>query len=295
MNAYRYIWIWLSCLPLNIFAQEVQVSLNRQSFLIGEHMEYTIRTSMPYPGFTMDVLLPDSIPHVELISRGFAAPVKDYPEVITQTIIFTSFDSGLWYIPAIPVQLKKGNTVIERAASPQQIKVVYAPQDNDQLKDIKPPVEAPPPPNFLPYYIAAAVLGAFIIAYMLYRYFRNSPPVSQITIEPVSAYQEAMQSLQALQPSVEGVKIFYSTLTDVFKRYLQQTHPAPFMSSTTDEILRLLQDGYSREMVSTTAGVLRMGDVVKFAKNKPGLDVQEESLEAIRGIIQQIYQHTSQQ
>ncbi|HRN91177.1 MAG TPA: hypothetical protein PLE75_04200 [Ferruginibacter sp.] len=294
MNVYRYILTGLiyCILPLVTPAQEVQVSLNRNTFLIGEHIEYTIRTQMPYPGFTMDVVLPDSIPHLEILSRGFAAPVKDFPEVITQTITFTSFDSGQWLIPVIPVQLKKGNTIVERAAAPVQVNIGYAPEEDEQLKDIKPPIEAPPPPNYWPYYIAAAVLLTAIIAYILYRYFRKKSSEPQVVVEPLTAYQEAMKSLEALQPSADGVKMFYSGLTDVFKRYMQQVESAPLVSSTTDEILHYMQDSFSREMIGSTAAVLRMGDVVKFAKSKPGVEVQQSSLESIRRIIQQIHQQT---
>lgn len=297
MNVYRYILTGLMycILPLMSTGQEVQVTLNRHTFLIGEHIEYTIRTQIPYPGFTMDVLLPDSIPHMEVVSVGFAAPVKDFPEVITQTITFTSFDSGRWQIPVIPVQLKKGNTVVERAAAPVQVSIGYAPEEDEQLKDIKPPIEAAPSSNYLPYYIAAAVLLATLIAYMLYRYFRNRRAAPPTLVEPLSAYQQAMGSLDALHPSAAEVKLFYSALTDIFRRYLQQLSVQPVLSCTTDEILSRMQDTYSRDMISTTADVLRRGDVVKFAKSQPGVHIQQESLESIRRIIHEIHQQTTRE
>jgi hypothetical protein len=110
------------------------------------------------------------------------------------------------------------------------------------------------------------------------------------TIPVISPYDEAMGALNNLknQDLIKNgqVKLYYTQLNDIFKKFVLRKMQMSIMSKTNDElILRLRRSEIAREKYSQLAETLRMSDFVKFAKYVPGQTDNDNSFNVIRSSI----------
>ena len=276
-----------------VAAQAVQTAISTNDILIGEQVRFEIKINLANSSYKIDIDIPDSIPHFDIINQG-KYDTTDAAGVYTlrQSILFTSFDSGVWKIPSFPVSISFPNKATQKFLSDSfLVRVGYSPADSTgQLRDIKPVMEV-----FVIdrqwMYIAAGVLLALILAYFIYRYFKTrkkkTPPVFNAA---QSAYDEAMKALQKMQkePPTDkaSLKIYYGSLSDIFKKYYSRKANSNLMSITTgDLLLRLQTQVKDAQVVSGAAESLRCGDAVKFAKYNPPTTQTEQSVLQIKTAI----------
>jgi hypothetical protein len=263
-------------------AQRVEVSLNRNAILIGQQISLGLKVQLPATGLKANFSIPDSIPHFDIIRKGEIKAVKG-ESALEQVITFTSFDSGKWYFPSFPVLITDGARRVTIFSDSVLITVGYSPADSSgQLRDIKPVMDVEIV-DYTIWYIIGAVLLALIIAYLLYRYFKNRKkkpaPVFKSALSP---YEEAMRALTSLEESKFldklQVKEYHSELADIFRRYYSRMLHKDLLNKTTGDLLILLKEQQvDADTISVIAGALRYVDAVKFAKFLP---LPSESREA---------------
>lgn len=295
--------IFLLCCCLGLFAfhaasQTVEVSMNRNEILIGQQISYGLKVKLPGTGLKANFAIPDSLPHFDIIRKGEVVGVKG-ESAIEQVVVFTSFDSGQWYFPSFPVLITDGARKATLFSDSVLIRVGYAPADSSgQLRDIKAVMDVYIP-DYTLYYILGAVLLALLIAYLLYRYLKNRKnKPAPIFKSDLSAYNEAMQSLQALEGgsllNSHKEKEYHTELAGIFKRYLSRHTQKNLLNKTTGDILiELNQMDVDIATVSETAEGLRYTDAVKFAKFIPLHSESNQALALIRKSIESI-EKTSQ-
>lgn len=288
-----HIFLFLCCIaikPSFSNAQRVEVSLNRNNILIGEQVSLGFKVLLP-TGLKANFSLPDSINHFDIIRKGSLTAVKG-ESALEQIITFTSFDSGNWYFPALPVLVTDGARRATIFSDSILIKVGYSVADSSgQLRDVKPIMDVFIP-DYTIYYILGALLLALIIAYFIYRYFKNkkNKPVPLFTSD-MSAYDEAIKSLGTLEQGnyldKHREKEFHTELAEIFKRYYSRKIQKNLLIKTTGDILiELKEKNVTAEQISTIAGGLRYTDAVKFAKFIPLHSESREALTMIRQAIQ---------
>ncbi|MFM6925291.1 MAG: hypothetical protein ACKOU7_07285, partial [Ferruginibacter sp.] len=188
-----------------IFCQTLQTITDKKDILIGEQIKITIKTPLPLNSnaLTKWLVLPDSIPHFEIVETGKpdTTHFKDDSKAIEQTIIVTSFDSGRWVFPALPVEFAGA-----AGQAPQTVKsdsfyvnVGYTPADStNELRDIKPIIKVSVIDYFW-FYIVAGVLLLLLIAFLLYRYFKKKKQDAPATpLSKLTPFDEAMAELKNL-------------------------------------------------------------------------------------------------
>lgn len=279
------------------FAQTVKTSVDRNDILIGEQVKYNIKASFPSGSYKIDwFTIPDSIAHFEVIDRGTVdSTVENNTTTLQRTITYTSFDSGRWNTPALPINFTSAtNKPVNIFTDSISINVGYSPADSTgQLRDIKPIMEVNVTDYFW-YYIAGGVLLLLIIIYLLWRYFKNRKPVVS-NKSSRSAYDDAMKALEKLKQydlnQKEQIKAYHTGLSDIFREYIGRKQNKNLMNSTSSDVLISLSSfSLDSDTVATTASALRTGDAVKFAKYIPSAIESEESLENIKRSIQIIEQ-----
>lgn len=277
-------------------AQAVQTSINTNNILIGEQIKYQIKINLANSSYQINIDLPDSVPHFDIIDqKKYDTVDQNGVYTLRQDILFTSFDSGVWQIPSFPISISFPNKATQKFASDSfLVQVGYSPADStDQLRDIKPVMEV-----FVIdrqwMIIAAAILTALLLAYLLYRYFKGrkkkAPPLFNANL---SAYDEAMKQLNKLekQPAIEpgNLKVFYGSLSDIFKKYYSRKTNSNLMTETTGDLLvRLQAHATTQEVLSNTAQALRSGDAVKFAKYIPPASENSQAVSLIKNVIEQL-------
>ncbi|RZJ64136.1 MAG: hypothetical protein EOO45_19125, partial [Flavobacterium sp.] len=155
-------------------AQAVKTYIDRNKILIGEHIRFEIKVNLGSSNYKVDFGIPDSIPHFDVIDQGKYDTTDQGVYTMRQTILFTSFDSGLWKFPSFPVTISSPGQGSKAFYSDSVIiQVGYSPSDTtDQLRDIKPVMDVFVVDRTWIYY-AAGTLLVLILSYLLYRYFKN--------------------------------------------------------------------------------------------------------------------------
>ncbi len=281
----------LVCLLAGIFvgkAQYLTFSTDRKDILLGEQFTLTIKlTSSPGKVISGWPLVPDSINHLEVISRGAIDSTREGNKIIySQALVMTGFDSGHWVIP--PMGVKVDGKVITSTSA--DINVQSIKLEGSEYNDVKEIIEVPPPgldwKSILLY-----AFGILLLLLLIYFWWRNRKK-KPVAVKPVSkgtAYDQAMKALEALQKEqlVEKgeMKKFYSGLYDIFRVYGSALSGNSLMQSTTDDVLISMKGSLEGSSFSKLAEVLRISDAVKFAKYGSSMEQASESFRIIKDSI----------
>ena len=289
--------IWFSFCVQFCFGQTVQTITDKKDILIGEQIKLTIKASLPLntPGLNKWLLIPDSIPHFEIVETGKVDTVdfKDNSKAIEQVITITSFDSGRWVFPALPLEFSgvSGQSPQISYTDSFFVNVSYSPPDStNQLRDIKPIIQVSIIDYFW-YYIIVGVVLLMLIVFLLYRYFKKKKKRTPATaVSGLSPYDEAMEEIKKLaqynlQDTAE-IKMYHTKLSAIFKNYLARKQGVNLLNKTTGDLLISVKEAnLSSEAISRLATALRCTDAVKFAKYMPTSNQSEEALQKIKETI----------
>jgi len=266
-------------------AQYLTLSTDRKDILLGEQFTLTIKlTSSPGKVISGWPLVPDSINHLEVISRGTIDSTREGNKIIySQAMVMTGFDSGHWVIPPMGVNVD-GKVITSTSAD---INVQSIKLEGSEYNDVKEIIEVPPPgPEWKSILLYAfGILLLLLLAYFWWRNRKKKP----VVVKPVSkgtAYDQAMKALEALRKEqlVEKgeMKKFYSGLYDIFREYGSALSGSSLMQSTTDDVLISMKGSLEGSSFSKLAEVLRISDAVKFAKYGSSKEEASESFTVVK-------------
>jgi len=260
----------------------VQSLLGSDSLLIGEQIEYTLRVEADTGIEVKLPLIEDTLSStLEVISAlSSDTTVSGNRKVIERSYLITVFEPGSQIVPSQEVIYKRG-TLSDTARSMPLILQVYVPEvdTSQQIKPIKPPINTPVTfREIFPW--AAAGLGCLVIVaamvWLLVRYLkRKKDPEGHLHKPLEPAHIIAFRELDRLKEEkiwARGrVKQYYSSLTEITRRYIERQYGIPAMESTTDEILHAfrkanIEDTLLDEMLKE---LLELADLVKFAREDP--------------------------
>jgi hypothetical protein len=260
-------------------SQQVSVVLDPPVILIGEQVNLKLKVLLPAKDTYCEWQWPDTVSHFEQLSKSDGKLVNENGQsYFTQEIVFTSFDSGRWYLPSMTVITGSGNNRKQLLTDSIAVRVNYANMDSSGvLHDIR-PILSDPFTDYTWWYIGGGILLALIIAYGLFRLWRkkrgNNIPLKG---NHLSAYDEAMKALDAAGKikldAESGLLEYHTALSYLFKRYYGRICGESLMKDTTGDILlRMRKDKLAQDVVALLASPLRLCDAVKFARYHP--DVQ---------------------
>jgi hypothetical protein len=272
------------------FSQTVTVkaTIDRNKILIGEPIRLRLEASVP-TGTEVSWFPLDSISHFELVEKGkidTAATIDG--KTYQQTIVVTSFDSGRWVLPSLPLQ--SGNKSYLTDSLP--VSVAYSNFDPQQdYHDIKDILDVPNPnTGYINWVLIGLVLVSVIaIVYFLRKKAAVAPQQQPVAkkISKLDPLQEALQSLEELSKqgvdAAGGAKAFHTRLNDIFRWYLYRRAGMPTMEKTSGELMvQLRQLNMDNGTFTQLAQGLRMGDAVKFAKYQPAAAENQETVDVFR-------------
>lgn len=285
-------------LPAAVKAQAVSATATLDSSLmvIGGQMKLQLELRQPeglqvnFPHFT-DTLTGQ----IEIVT---ATPIDstimgDGRVQLSQALTITSFDSGLHYLPPLYFEYMEGSEQ-RRAATQEQALIVVNPFENvDPEKgflDLKGPMNLPfILAELLPYFkwfMLFNLLQLLVAAVVIYLQ-RSKKTLKQIFIpekpkEP--AHVVALRELDRIKNQklwqTGQVKTFYSQLTEVLRRYLEDRYHFPALEQTSGEILRQLKHENlpNSDLLPKLRTVLETADLAKFARFEPLADENNTAL-----------------
>jgi|APDOM4702015248_1054824.scaffolds.fasta_scaffold59932_1 hypothetical protein len=261
------------------FAQNFRASLDSTKILIGNQTTLTISVKVEEGKRVLFFHIPDSLAKgVEVVKRlPIDTSEVDGGTILTQKVVLTSFDSGSYVLPKIPVIYfdgKKADTLYSQAFT-LKVKGVAVDSTKRPLYGIKGNYRASY--SFWEiFFFALAVLFLVAFIFWLYRFFRkgNSEPIFSFktkVVEPahVVAFRELEQLKQKKLWQNGREKEYYSELTDILRRYMEARLKISAMEMTSFEIMSALK-GYrsiNKPLFDNLSDMLETSDLVKFAKH----------------------------
>jgi hypothetical protein len=256
--------------------------------LIGEQIQLKLTASFSTETFNANGFkIPDSIKHFEIIEKGkIDSSTTSGVKNISQTIILTSFDSGVWVLP--PITLNTAGTA--GYSDSMIIKVGFDTTKIEDINDIKPIIEADVNTYWIYWTVGGITLLAligFIIFLYKTKFGKEDKPDEEIIISKTPPYEEAIESLKKLMErniaSLEEAKRLHADLTNIFKRYL--------LRANNVNTLKLKDELIPQQQLSMLAEALRLNDVVKFANYFPAKSDTTAAINQTEQIIKLLHQN----
>lgn len=293
-----FISVVFTCCEVFGQGSKFEATLNRESILIGEQLELSLRLSasaadsMRLPQFS-DTLIKQveivSASNVDTTFEGSNLSVK----VLTQNLTLTSFDSG--YHAVAPLKSMVNGQIVE--SNPFLISVETVPIDTAKgIYDIRGVAQVPFSwmewfkENWFWFAIVAAVL-LIIVVFVIWFQRKPKKVIEEPKIPVRPAHEIALERLNILEGKnlwqSGKTKAFYSELTDILREYIEERFQIPAMEQTSDEIIRSMKHNpsFSSALIEKTHQVLFLADLVKFAKENPVGSENDQNLALVRTFI----------
>lgn len=259
---------------LSIAQIQIGSGVSADSLMVGDQFMYKIGAK----GNHLDQLrwptFKKTIGEFEIIEElGFDTVSKE-PLALELSFILTHFDTGYVEIPSQLLTINGDS--IETQKHFVQVLPVYIDSTNAQLYGLVPPIEVPYKLGEFKHLILWSLLVAFILILIALAiiYFNAKQREQRIEEVKIPAHILALGELGDLESlkliEAERVKDFYSSLSDILRRYLENRYHFLALESTTDEILKALKEHlYKTQNIKEIDEFLRDADLVKFAKAHP--------------------------
>jgi hypothetical protein len=293
-NSYKTVFTLIVSLILYasgcLQAQSVKVTatIDTTRILIGDQVNLWLEAEHPSDYKLEFPVTGDSIAgKIEVLSASALDTVsrKDNFLKIRQRLVLTAFDTGFYVIPPFFFRTPDLSDSMNTRALP--LEVIGIPVDTTKgITDIKLPYEIPLTfMEILPYIVVGLLLIAMVLLYIRYLHKKRQSVESapKPDIPSVPAHIWALGELDELVREKlwqQGkVKLYYSRLTDIIRRYIELRYSIPAMEQTTEEIVRDFRShgAISDNILAELENLLKLADLVKFAKWKPIPEEHEAS------------------
>ncbi|WP_212906148.1 hypothetical protein [Capnocytophaga stomatis] len=286
----------LLMLVTTLNAQEIKFEADTKEIKIGEQIKYKISVEASDGEL---VLFPEgqTFMPLEMIRTSPTDTITKGEKLrLEKEYFLTQFDAGSYTIPRQRIKVNSKDFFTDSLLI--EVRSVAVDTLKQPLYDIKPIVEVSSNKNmnlwlWVASFLALIALGLLIVYLVLFRKKRLSEAER---IENLPPFERAIEKLKKLQNSkylIESKhKEYYSELTDIIRKYLEDEVHISAKESTSDELLEkihLLQENgklnLTLETISNLKRVLKNADLVKFAKSKPEDTIAEYDRETIEDVV----------
>lgn len=300
MRQFIYSLFFLLIVQINTaHGQEARVkaSLDTSMMLIGDHVEFALSVNMPQSAEAAFPVITDTLTeNIEVLrDLPFDTILDNGMQTIRKPYIVTSFDSGSYEIKPYPVAVSYNNEHTDTLHSnPVYLGVTTFNIDSaaNSIADIKKPIETPLTfREFMSEYAiyAGIIILALALIITLWWYYKKqqkqkeAAPVKPKPTEPPHVI--ALRELDELQGKKlwqkDKVKLHYSILSDIVRKYLEYRFDVPALENTTGFIEDYLYNNkiLNNENFDKVKDILETADLAKFAKFTPLPDDNARTLD----------------
>jgi hypothetical protein len=281
------------------FGQEIKTAIDTTSIQIGEELKLKLSVAV---NATDLVVFPEakSVGLLEVIASYKVDTLKNKSKyILNKEYGLTQFDSGHYTIPRQKIIINSKTFLTDSLLV--EVRDVAVDTTKQKLFDIKPLIEVEKPSEGFPMWIVYVLLGILFLGALLYILFFRKSKAAREAENKLAPFEEALQHLTKLDSegllAANEYKKYYSELTEVLKKYLDEKVYDNALESTSDELiaqLELLRDSgklpISKEVILKLSKVLQTSDLVKFAKSKP----DEGTAKVDRDTIEHMLRETKQ-
>ena len=289
MKRYKKIISFIALLLLMANLTQAQrikatASLDSANILLGDQVRFFLEIDHPKNIEVEFPQVPDTIlQKIEVLNQSgidtFETDDEAFQKQI-QSYLITCFDSGTYRIPPYWFKLDLDERVDSVPSNGVTLRVQSIPVDTTRGPvDIKNPYGAPLTlKEVTPYILGIILIGAiiFFILYSIKRKKQNKPIFTLPKKPKEPAHVLALRELERIKNEKlwqQGkTKQFYSEVTEALRKYIEDRFEIPAMEQTSDETLesfRYRRDLLKEKTFENLKQILKLADLVKFAKYKP--------------------------
>ncbi|MFD1017177.1 hypothetical protein [Winogradskyella rapida] len=264
---------------------QVKTEVDTTTIRIGEQINYKINVQADS---TALVVFPEGqtfmpLENVEALKIDTTKQKAQF--LLSRVYKLTQFDSGAYTIPRQKVIIGEKSFFTDSLRV--NVNTVAVDTTKQKLYDIKPIIDVEEAGSDWWKWLLVIIGIVGLVGFLLYWFIWRKKPLSeeeQITLLP--PYDRAKLALQKLDESQylirSEVKEYYSELTFIIRKYLDEKVYDRALESTTSELvarLNLLKEGnqipLSKETILHIESILKRADLVKFAKSAPDTALAE--------------------
>ncbi len=283
------IFIFPLLISSNFWGQE-NISFSAKTdtnvILLGEQFKLTISASIPEKSSYEWPYWKDTVSGLELVEISkIDSSFSEETWLLTQSFIFTSFDSGSVSTP--PLELKVDNQRYSSQSFSISVKYPEVKDEQDYF-DIKEPLYVPLNWWRIIKWILIVLLGLSLIGSLIYRFFFHDKRVAieekQKLLPPYDQAMQMLKELEAKELWQNGkLKEYYSELTDTLRIFLERQFAINAMESTASEVYeKVWRLKLPRQIDTNLKEMLSLSTLVKYAKENPEQIENEKSFETVK-------------
>jgi len=258
---------------------QVTKEVDTTKIRIGEQINYKIKVEADS---TALVVFPEGqtfSPLEAVEALEIDTTKKDSKFKLSRIYKLTHFDSGSYTIPRQKIII--GEKPFYTDSLRVDVGTVEVDTTKQKLYDIKPIIEVEKNSSNWWIWLLVILAALALIGFLLWWFvWREKPLTEEEEIALLPPYDRAKLALKKLDNSQylirSEVKEYYSELTMIIRKYLDEKVYERSLESTTDELmnrLQLLKEGnqfpFSKETLNNLETILKRADLVKFAKSAP--------------------------
>jgi hypothetical protein len=273
-----FIYLWACLFSLNAFSQEITSKIDRDSIKIGEQIIYTI-TAKVNPDDEIAFPEGQTFFPLEVVEAYKIDTTQLQPQkILSRQYALTQFDSGSYLIGQQTI--KVNDQFLQTDSIRVQVNDVFVDTTQQKLYPIKSYIDIEKPFQ-ISTWIWWTILAIALVVGLVYLIF-NFKKKKDEKKKRIPPYEQAMISLQELDNSKlidnRNLKEYYSQLTDISRRYLEEKVEIRALEYTSNELVEELENrrlskklNINQNLIDDFKKVLQRADLAKFAKVAPDM------------------------
>ena len=271
----------------------LNVAVDSTQIKIGAQLNYTLQVKADS---TAQVFFPENpiFAPFELLEESPIDTLRTQSHFLyTKKYALIHFDSGDYFIPQQQVKVDGFSKIADLI--PIRVNPVVVDTTKQKLFDIKPLSQVDKNYDTLISRVLWGLVIALLVIGISYTYLfqKRRKELRERELPPFDRALEELKALESVQPSEQDeYKLYYSRLTDVVRRYLEEEAKIDALESTSEELLiklELRKDAgtldLDRATLKSLKEVLKTADLVKFAKSMPEYRIANEDRRTVAHVV----------
>ncbi|MBL6669434.1 MAG: hypothetical protein ISP72_04860 [Flavobacteriaceae bacterium] len=271
----------------------VEAIVDSTTVLLGSQLNYTLQVKTDS---IAEVVFPETFsfaPFEILDISPIDTIIEQSHYLYMRKFALIQFDSGNYYLPQQQVLVNGFSKLTDPIAI--RVNPVIVDTLKQNLYAIKPLQEVSKNYDKLITQLLLGLLIGLVLVGILYGYlFQKRRKEERLkALPPFDKAIEQLEELATASPALqEEFKDYYSRLTDVIRRYLEEDAKIDALESTSDQLLLKLEAlrelgtlNLEKETLKSLRTVLQNADLVKFAKSLPEVRHADADRKAIKAIV----------
>jgi hypothetical protein len=277
---------------INIASSQVSLQTTLDSTRIEIGTPFTLKVKLSFDP-SISPPLPDLSPletnekDLEVLGvKAWDTLVAEHATYLSTEVQLAVYDTGTVMIPVLQLIYKDGKQRDTVSSENLFIRILPPAQMAEDIMPIK-DLERIPESKMHYVYIALAIIAFLLIAWFTWKAYKRKKVAETPAEAPViilTPTEKALLAIQSLsEPEAEdqnAVKLFYSSITQILKTFIQEEHQFQALDQTSEAFLNWLREKFGEGIFQTMKYFFEAADMIKFAK----ADAESDMIRQAKGI-----------